>query len=293
MDQLPTQIVNGLMLGGVYALIAVAFNLIFGVLRIVYFAHGQVMMVGAYVGLAVLLTLHNVAFALIAAALVAAVVGLFMERVVVRPLLGQHHLMPLVSTVSAGVIMEEVVRLAVNHGQTVSYPESALAGFPNLSFGTVSFGAVQLLVLVISVLLVLALGWVIRATWYGRAMRAVAQSPDITAILGVNIPRTAAMTFAISSALTGAGGVLFGLIYASFDPYFGEIIGIKALAVVLLGGLGSLGGAAAGGILLGLVEALAIGYLPTSWENAFAFGLMMVILLVRPGGLAGSAQRVD
>jgi len=87
--------------------------------------------------------------------------------------------------------------------------------------------------------------------------------------------------------------VLFGLIYASFDPYFGGTIGIKALAVVLLGGLGSLGGAAAGGILLGLVEALAIGYLPTSWENAFAFGLMMLILLVRPGGLAGSRQRLD
>jgi branched-chain amino acid transport system permease protein len=201
--------------------------------------------------------------------------------------------MPLVSTVSAGVIMEEVVRLTVNHGQTISYPSSALAGLPALSFGLIHIGAVQLLVLVISVVLVLTLGYIIRSTWYGRAMRAMAQSPDVTAVLGVDTARIAATTFALSSALTGAGGVLFGLIYASFDPYFGGIIGIKALAVVLLGGLGSLGGAAVGGILIGLVEALATGYLPTSWENAFAFGIMMVILLVRPGGLAGSRQRLD
>ena len=293
MEQLTGQIANGLMLGGVYALIAVAFNLIFGVLRIVYFAHGQVMMVGAYVGLAVLLTIHNIVLALVAAALVAALLGLFMERVIVRRLLGRHHLMPLVSTVSAGVILEEAIRLGVNHGQTVSYPGSALAGLPSIRFGLIHFGAVQLVVLITSLLLVIALTYAIRTTWYGRAMRAMAQSPDVTRILGVNVPRTSAGTFALSSALTGAGGVLFGLIYASFNPYFGGIIGIKALAVVLLGGLGSLSGAAIGGLLLGLVEALATGYLPTSWENAFAFGLMMLILLVRPGGLAGSPQRLD
>ena len=291
MDVFLGQVVNGLMLGGLYALISTAYTLIFGVLRIVYLTHGQVMMIGAYSALFVFTLTRNLFIALAFAALIGALLGVGIERFAVRPLYGEHHLMPLVTTVSIGVILEELTRMTVNGGQMVSYPDSLTNGSPGLRIGFIAVSTIQIAVFAISLVSMLGLTYIIRRTWYGRAMRAMAQNPDVAAMLGVSITGISSMTFALSSAITAAAGVLFGLIYTSFDPYFGGIIGLKALAVCLFGGLGSVPGAVLAGFVLGLTESLAAGYLPTSYQNAFAFGLMMIILLVRPSGLVAAPSR--
>ncbi len=283
------QLVNGIMLGGLYALVAVAYTLIFGVLRIVYFAQGQVMMIGAYAGLVVLLVVPSIPIALAAACIVGAALGFVIERVAVRPLAGRHHLMPLVTTVSVGVILEELVRLGVARGFSVAYPPAVLAQGQIVRFGLVTASSMQFGVFLAAAGLMAALTLLINRSWYGRAIRSVAADRDVAALLGVNLNRVTSATFALSSALTAGAGVLFGLTYSTIDPYFGGIIGFKALAVVLFGGLGSLTGAGLAGLVLGITEAMAAAYLPTSYLDAFAFGTMMLVILVRPGGLVSVA----
>lgn len=287
------QTINGLLIGGTYALMAVGFTLIFGVLRFVYLAHGEVMMLGAYVGLFTLRWVPSVPLALLAAMMCTALVGLLIERLTLRPLIGYHHLMPLVTTVSAGILIQEVLRLTVNNGQPVTYPRAVRVGAPVLTVGPVNFSSIQLTILVVSFALMLVLTYLVNRTRLGRAIRSIAQSPDLATLLGVNVGRISAFTFALACALAGATGVLFGLMFPTITPYVGDSFNFKALAIVLFGGLGSLPGAVFGGLLLGVVEALAVGYLQSSLRDIFAFAVMMLILFVRPNGLFGSRVRLD
>lgn len=287
------QVINGLLMGGVYALVAVGFALIFGVLRVIYMTHGEVLMLAAYIGLFATSLTQSLVVAMASAMAAAALVGVVIERVAIRPLRGQHHLMPLVTTISVGLILQEVVRITVHGGEPVAYPRQIRMGVNPIAIGPLSIGSAQVIVLVVSIGLMLALTWFIRRTKNGRAIRAVAQDLDVAAMLGVSIDRISALTFAISSALTGAAGVLFGVIFSSITPYIGGNIGFKALAIVLFGGLGSLPGAVVGGLILGLVESLAVGYLATTYRDAFAFATMILILLVKPTGLFGAHIKLD
>jgi branched-chain amino acid transport system permease protein len=287
------QVVNGLLMGGVYALVAVGFSLIFGVLRVLYMTHGEVLMLAAYIGLGAVSLTNSLVLALVSAMAVAALVGVLIERIAIRPLRGRHHLMPLVTTISIGLILQEGVRIAVRGGEPVAYPRHIRMAVSPISLGPLTIGSAQALVLLVSIVLMLALTYFIQRTWNGRAVRAIAQDLEVAAMLGVSIDRISALTFAISSAMTGAAGVLFGVLFSSITPYFGAGIGFKAIAIVLFGGLGSLPGAVVGGLILGLVESLAVGYLATTYRDAFAFATMILILLVRPGGLFGTQVKLD
>ncbi|HTU01752.1 MAG TPA: branched-chain amino acid ABC transporter permease [Candidatus Sulfotelmatobacter sp.] len=287
------QVINGLLMGGVYALVAVGFALIFGVLRVLYMTHGEVLMLAAYIGLFAVTLTNSLVIAMLAAMASAAIVGMLIERIAVRPLRGQHHLMPLVTTISVGLILQEVIRITVHGGEPVAYPRQVRLALSPISLGPLTIGSAQVLVLIVSVVLMIALTYFIRRTKAGRAIRAVAQDFDVAAMLGVSIDRVSALTFAVSSALTGAAGVLFGVLFSSITPYIGGGIGFKALAIVLFGGLGSLPGAVVGGLILGLVESLAVGYLATTYRDAFAFATMILILLVRPSGLFGTHIKLD
>lgn len=290
------QVINGLTIGGSYALVAVGFTLIFGVLRVVYLAHGAVLVSGAYIGLFALQWSGSILVALVLGSIGAALIGLVVEAMALRPVRDQNHLIALVTTVSVATIIQETLRLNVQQGQPISYPDSVASSLMRAELGPVSLhvSAGQAVVVVVACVLVIALNILVQRSWLGRGIRAVADSPLIASLLGVRVNRVSAQTVAIASALAGVAGVLLGLTIPAVDPYVGEHLQFKALAIVLFGGMGSMSGAILGGLLLGLVEAIAAGYLATSYRDLFAFMTMVLILFFRPAGLLGqrSAERV-
>ena len=290
------QVVNGLTIGGSYALVAVGFTLIFGVLRVVYLAHGAVLVSGAYIGLFALQWSGSVLVALILGSAGAAILGLAVELVALRPVRDQNHLIALVTTVSIATIIQEILRLSVQQGQPISYPDSIASTLLRAEFGGIALHITvgQAVVVLVACVLVIALTILIQRSWLGLAIRAVADAPLIASLLGVRVNAISAQTVALASAFAGVAGVLLGLTIPAIDPYVGEHLQFKALAIVLFGGLGSMPGAIVGGLLLGLVEAIAAGYLATSYRDLFAFMTMVVILFFRPAGLLGqkSAERV-
>jgi len=287
------QLVNGLMLGSTYALIAIGYTLVFGVLHLVHLAHGEVFMIGAFIGLYVVLsTGAGVGAALVAALLGTALLGVLIELVAFRPIRARsgHFLAPMISTIGVGIVLQEVATRLFG---------SELVGFPHrlqpvtFQLGPVTVTSVQLLILGVAVTLMVALHVFVARTRLGMAMRATAESVLAARLLGINAERIIVLTFAIASALGGVAGVLVGLSFNAISPFMGIDMGIKGLAIMLIGGLGNLHGAMVGGMLLGIVEVLSVAYLASSYRDAFAFAMMIVILLSRPQGLFGSREAVD
>jgi branched-chain amino acid transport system permease protein len=296
MGNLAQNIVNALTLGSAYALVAVGFTLIFGVLRLVYLAHAAVLAACAYVGYGVMHATGSVWLALPAGIVAGGVLGLVVEWVAIRPVRGQHHLIPMVTSASFAIVVLELLRIFVQGGQSIAYPEAFTAKVIRLHIGsqTPYFTVGQLLVLVVTVVMVIGLTWVVQRTWMGRAIRAVADSEQAAALLGVRVNATSARTLALASMLAGAAGVLLGLTIAAIDPQFANPLEFKAIAIVLFAGMGSIPAAVVGAYLLGFVEAFAMTFLDTSYRDLFAYLVMIAILMVRPEGLMGRriAQRV-
>lgn len=281
------QLLNGIMLGGTYALLALGYTLIFGILRLLHIAHGDVFMVGALIGLnLVLLFEFNIYAAMLGALLGAAVVGVIIERVAIRPLRREGQpvplLAPLISTLGVGLILQE---LAVKYygGRQVRFPETIEV--VNFDFGSIIFTSVQIVIIVTCLVLVVALNLFLRSNHMGKAMRAVAENVRTASLLGININRVILVTFAIASGLAGVSGVLVGLAYGAISPFMGTEIGLKGFAIIVIGGLGSVPGAMVAAIAIGLVEVLSVGYLASSYRDAFTFGFMVLVLLLRPQGL--------
>ncbi len=283
------QLLNGIMLGGTYALLALGYTLIFGILRILHIAHGEVFMVGALIGLnLVLLGGVNVYVALLGGAAGAALLGILVERVAIRPLRREGQalplLAPLISTLGVGLILQD---LAVKYygGRQVRFPETI--GVVTYRLGPVVVSSVQLVIIATSLLLMVALNLFLRGSFMGKAMRAVAENARTASLLGIDINRVILVTFAIASGLAGVAGVLVGLAYGAISPFMGVEIGLKGFAIIVIGGLGSIVGAMVAGLAIGLVEVLTVGYLASSYRDAFTFGFMVLVLLLRPQGLFG------
>ncbi len=287
------QILNGIMLGGAYALIAIGYTLVFGVLHLVHLAHGEVFMVGAFIALqAVLLTGGGVAVALPVAALSAALVGVLVYLVAIKPIRVRkgHYLAPMISTIGAGLVLQEVATRTFG-GEQVGFPMQMESHVWHL--GPVTLTSVQIVILVVSVGLMFALHLFVTMTRVGMAMRATAESMVISNTLGIRSDRIIILTFAIASALAGVAGVLVGMSFNSISPYMGVDMGIKGLAAMLLGGLGNVYGAMIGGLVIGLVEVVSVGYLSSSYRDAFAFFVIIAVLLLRPRGIFGSTAHVE
>ncbi len=289
---LAQQLVNGVMLGAVYALIAIGYTLIFGVLGMLHLAHGEVFMIGAFVGLLVITKVSaNIFVALAAAMLATGVLGLLIERVAFRPLRGAHPLAPLATTIGAGIALQETARWYFGPEQK-GFPAGIALTLWEL--GPLRVSSVQIFILVAALVLMAAVHLFLARTSAGRAVRATAEDPVVAGLLGVNVETTIMVTFFVASTLAGAAGVLVGLAYNSVHPFIGVQIGIKGLVVMLLGGLGNVPGAMVGGLVLGILEVLGVAYLASSYRDAFAFGAVMIILLARPEGLLGlRVQRRD
>jgi branched-chain amino acid transport system permease protein len=283
---LAQQLVNGVVLGATYALIAIGYTLIFGILRVLHLAHGEVFVAGALAGLAVTVASGgSLALALAASVAAAVGAGILVERVALRPLRAAGHLAPILSTLGVAVIVQDLAVKAFG-GEPIGFPEFAQPRMYKL--GPLTVSGTHLAILAITALLVAGLHLLLRRTRLGRALRATAESPTLAALLGIRTRQMAFCTIVMASALAGAAGLLVGLATNVVLPSAGFEVTLKGLVVMLFGGVGSVAGALAGGIILGLAEVLSVAYLASSYRDAFAFLLLIAVLLVRPRGLFGA-----
>ncbi len=285
------QLINGIMLGSTYSLVAIGYTLIFGVLNLLHFAHGEVFMLGAFFALQLSLGLHWGIFSSMLGALIGtAVVGFLIERIAIRPIKREYFLAPLIATIGITIILQEVAN-KVFGSEPVGFPQTI--AIRNFQVGPIGINTLQLLILGISLLLMGLLDLFVSKTKTGRGMRATAENATTARLLGVNVNGIIILTFMIASALAGVAGVLVGMAYNTVSPYMGIQMAGKGFAIMLLGGLGNVRGAMLGGIILGVAEIFCVGYLASSYRDAFAYGVMILILIFRPSGLFGSLIHQD
>ncbi len=281
------QLINGLMLGASYALVAIGYTLIFGVLRLLHFAHGEVFMVGAYIGLHIVLYLGtgNIFIAIVGASIATAILGAVIALVAVRPVSKNYPLAPLVSTIGVTIVLQNLAQYIFG-GQQVAFPDTVAMKL--YQFGPVTINSVQIFILVSALVSMATLWLFIERTKMGRAIRATAENHETAALLGVNVDRVVIVTFLIASLLAGVAGVLDGVKNSAISPHMGLAVAVKGLAVMLLGGLGNVPGAMVAGVLLGMIEILTAAYLGTTLRDFFVFAILILILLYRPTGLFGT-----
>jgi branched-chain amino acid transport system permease protein len=288
MDFLFQQLINGLMLGATFSLLAIGYTLVFGLLKLLNMAHGEVYMLGAFFGWALVTFLKlPIYLALIGAFAIGGILGIIIEFFCFRLVNKDYPLASMLSTIGIGVILQNFA-LVFSGGEMVRFPE--VLRTTNFTIGSVIISEVHLVILGIALFLMIMLNLLISKTKLGKSMRAVAEDGRIASMYGINVNIVTMATFFISSSLAGITGVLTALAYHSITPFMGVEQGLKGLAVIVLGGLGSVSGAMAGGIILGLAEVFAIAYLPadfTGYKDAIAFALLIGILLFKPTGLFG------
>jgi branched-chain amino acid transport system permease protein len=300
---LPQQLVFGLALGTVYGLIALGYTMVYGILFMINFAHGEIFMIGAYLGWGVLTLLLNAQIAglhaawvvplmLLQAMLGAGLLGVCLERFAYRPLYarGATRLGPLISAIGASIFLQNAVMLTQGARMKV-YMTSLL--FPRawrFEILGVSISVLVIVMIAAAALMMWGLHELVQRTTLGRSIRAVAEDREMAAVVGVNVRRVIAVTFFLGSALAGAGGVLVGLYYTQIDFFMGYSAGLKAFTAAVLGGIGNIRGAMLGGLLLGLIESLAVTFINPAYKDVVAFAVLIVTLVVRPTGLLGDVS---
>jgi branched-chain amino acid transport system permease protein len=297
------QLVNGLTLGGVYALIALGYTLVYGVLQLLNFAHGDVYMVGAFIGFFVMTGLGGpeaaivpvwvmITLMFVAAMAGAGVLGVLVERFAYRPLRNSPRIAPLISALGVSLFLQNCVLLLLG-SQIRSYGTSTYVNLSGgLSIAGVHIDWIRVLVIVLAVVLMVVLSRLVSRTRFGRAMRAIAFDRDAAIMMGINVDRVVVGTFLVSSALAGAAGVMVGLVFFNVYSYMGFLAGLKGFTAAVVGGIGSVPGAMLGGLLIGLVEAFSAGYLSANFSSVITFLLLILVMLLKPRGLLGRAAIV-
>lgn len=282
------QLINGLTLGSIYAIVALGFTLVFGVLGIINMAHGEIFMVGAFIGVMVTSVLKwPLWVAFIVAVLITAIMGYLLERFALRPLRGKQgvsHLAPLISTIGVSMFLENMSHHLFGSG---NHPFKTSFSEINFEIGSITVYLVQIVIFVISIALMLALSYWLQRTKAGKALRATAENLETASILGVDTKKIIIMTVVIASAMGGIAGILVGMAFNSVNPQMGLSIGLKGLAIIILGGMGNVKGAMVGGLLLGLAETFIVAYGDSGYRDAVAFIIIIFILLLRPQGIFG------
>jgi branched-chain amino acid transport system permease protein len=289
------QLVNGLSLGSIYALIALGYTMVYGVLRLINFAHGDVYMVGAYVGYYLSRKLKGdepslvgALVVMLGAMLVCAVLGVIIERFAYRPVRRAARLTLLITAIGVSLFIENGAQLVFG-ADPKFFP--SLAPRADFIVGGVRLTSEQLTVIAVSFILMVLLRLFILKTRTGKAMRAVSFNLDAAKLMGISTDRIIAITFGLGSALAAAAGVLIGMQIPKIDPLMGIIYGLKAFVAAVLGGIGNVPGAVLGGLLIGTSEVMVVGYLSSTYRDAIAFGILILVLLLRPQGILGRTHK--
>lgn len=298
--QLTQQLFNGLSLGAIYALIAIGYTMVYGIIGMINFAHGEIYMIGAYVGLVTLsaigvnsgLPLPFIILAMIVVAVVVTgVYGFAIEKVAYAPLRGSPRLVPLISAIGMSIFLQNWV--AIGQGARDMAVPALVTGSVQFTLGSdfmITAPYSRIMIILVTVLLMIALSLFIKYSRIGRASRACSQDLRMANLLGIDTNRIISFTFIIGAMLAAVGGVLIALAIGKLNPFIGFLAGIKAFTAAVLGGIGSIPGAMLGGVLLGLAETFAAAYISSQYKDIVAFGLLVFILLFRPTGLLGKPE---
>jgi branched-chain amino acid transport system permease protein len=287
------QLLNGLSLGAIYALIALGYTMVYGVLRFINFAHSDVFMVGAFAGFYLSKYVPRETFGggfavLIGAMVLCAILGVVIERLAYRPLRSHSKLNVLITAIGVSLLLENLGQF-IFHAAPKPFPKL----FPSSSFtflGGLILSTNQIAVFAVTLALLIALRFIVLKTKIGTAMRALSFNPVAASLVGINTDLVISFTFALGSALAGAGGILYSMNYQAIDPLMGILPGLKAFVAAVLGGIGNIPGAALGGIVLGVIETFVNGSRWSTWTDAIAFAILILILLFRPAGLLGKLE---
>ena len=285
LEQILQQLANGLILGSVYALLALGYTMVYGIIKLINFAHGDIYMIGAFMGYYLINTLHlNFFVALILSMVGTAILGVVIEFLAYRPMRNSTRIAALITAIGVSFLLEYGMVFFVG-ANTRSFPQ--VIETVRYTIGPVSISNIQLMILGISILLMVGLQFIVQKTKMGKAMRAVSVDSDAAQLMGINVNRTISFTFALGSALAGAAGVLIALYYNSLEPLMGMTPGIKSFVAAVLGGIGIIPGAALGGFVIGLLETFATAVGLSDFRDAIVYAILIIILLVRPAGILG------
>jgi branched-chain amino acid transport system permease protein len=285
MSFLLQQILNGAMYGCTYALVGIGFNLVFGVMNMINLAYGEVIMAGAFIALALVVFLDTpLLLAGLAAAAACAVIGMIVEWTCLRPIRGAHYMAPLLTTIGASIVLLEIF---IKIFSTEEWLFPTAFEFSQIKVAGLTVRVPYLIILGVSLTLMIALHFWITRTQNGRAVRAMAENVDAARLMGINVDALTSLTFALACALGAIAGVLIAISSSIVSTTLGSEMLLKGFVVIVLGGLGSIPGAALGGVLLGIVEGVTVAYLPSLYRDFFSFGLLMIMLMARPTGLMG------
>jgi branched-chain amino acid transport system permease protein len=295
------ELVNGITTGALYALVALGFSMVYGVLKLLNFAHGDLYMVGAYIGFFVIrwfggaadvdipVPLLLVIMFVLAAGLVGGL-GVAIERFAYRPLRNAPRIAPLITAIGISFFLENSALLLFGAQYRIYNTSDFISLNSGIQIGSVTIDSVQIMVLVLGLLLMVGLRQLVNRTRLGKQMRAVAVDREAAEMLGINVNFTIAATFFIGSALAGVAGVMAGLLFNQVTSTIGFIAGLKAFTASVVGGIGSIPGAMLGGLLIGIAESMITGYVSSTYTNLIVFGVLIAVMLVRPSGLLGQAQ---
>nr|WP_106779734.1 branched-chain amino acid ABC transporter permease [Lysinibacillus timonensis] len=313
---LPQVLIDGLTLGAVYAVVALGYTMVYGILQLINFAHGEIFMTGAFIGTGLFIAILGMSwtsvvpqlllfiFVILVTAIITGLVGVGMERIAYRPLRNAPRLIPLITAIGISFILQDIIRFIaemVNGSYILTGPSlfsnQIIVSFSSISnvFNDASFKTSFLIVLITAILLMVALDFFVNKTKWGTAIRAVSLDRETASLMSINVNKVISTTFFVGSALGGATGVLFAMQYGTIDPYIGFILGLKAFIAAVLGGIGNIRGAMFGGILLGLMEMFAAanlsiltgGIFGAEYKDVFAFAILIIVLIFKPEGLFG------
>ena len=289
LSQFLQQIVNGLSLGSIYALLALGYTMVYGIIKLINFAHADIYMLGAYIGFACI-TMFGLGFfpALIISMVLCAIIGVIMERVAYKPLRNSPRITLLITAIGVSFFMEYIM---------VYFVGANVRAFPDIipktqyQLGSVVINLQQIVILFTTIALMLLLQFIVHKTKIGKAMRAVSADRDAAELMGINVNRTISATFAIGSALAGAGGVMVGMFYNSINPLMGMMPGLKCFVAAVFGGIGIIPGAMIGGFGIGFIETMVSGYGSSMYKDAVVFAILILVLIFKPAGLLGKNTR--
>lgn len=281
------QIINGISLGSIYALIALGYTMVYGIINLINFAHGDIYMVGAYVGFAAITFFHLGFFpALLISMIISGVLGVVIEKVAYKPIRKSIRIAALITAISVSLFLEYGMMYLVG-ADTRTYPNVLSDKSFKLFNGSVVLDSRNIYIIIITFILMAILQYIIYKTKTGKAMRAVSLDSEAAQLMGINVDRTISYTFAIGSALAGAAGVLVGIYYNSINPLMGIMPGLKAFIAAVIGGIGIIPGAVIGGLFLGMTETMVSAYGSSLYKDAVAFAILILVLIIKPNGLLG------
>ncbi|WP_313757294.1 branched-chain amino acid ABC transporter permease [Tissierella sp.] len=291
MKQLLQQLINGISLGSIYALIALGYTMVYGIINLINFAHGDIYMMGAYVGFA-LTTFLKLGFlpSLLISMLVCSILGVVIEKVAYKPIRNSTRIAALITAISVSLFLQYIMVYFVKP-DTRTFPEVLKSRILTLFNGKIIIDIKNIYIILITIILMMSLQYIVHKTKVGKAMRAVSLDKDAAELMGIDINKTISITFAIGSALAGAAGVLVGVYYNTINPLMGAGPGLKAFVAAVLGGIGIIPGAVFGGFFLGMTETLVSAYGGSVFKDAVAFSILIIVLLLKPNGLLGKTVK--